>query len=643
MKKIIKVFFCILTCLIISIPQIYAEESKTKELSGAVEEKKDENVEESLDKEKKEVTEEPAEQSGLETIEKTAEVTSNETTELPKTESTSETEEKPDEEPEKEPSISYTTHIQDIGWQNQVKDGEMAGTEGQSKRLEAIKITLKDLSGVKIKYQTHIQDIGWQDWKYDGTLAGTEGQSKRLEAIRIELEESDKYSIMYRVHIQDIGWQDWRYDGEKAGTEGQSKRLEAIQIKIVEKQTSISVNYSVHVQDIGWQNWKAEEKIAGTEGQSKRLEAIKIELLTNIKNLKLKYRVHIQDIGWQDWKDSEEMAGTEGQSKRLEAIQIKLENTQDYSIEYRVHVQDIGWQDWVKDGETSGTEGQSKRLEAIQIRIISKENDSNSQEEPKFERQEGTYGKTGLNVADKGGSELKYLKYGTGKNVFFATFAIHGYEDKWDKDGYELIEIANNFYNKLLEDKDYDLAKKWTIYIFPGVNQDGLQEGSTNNGPGRTTLYSQAPQNKGIDLNRCWQIGSTYEKFTSDRNYNGDIGFQAYEAQALRDFMLKNKSKDGQTILVDLHGWTQQLIGDENICSYYEQQFPENNKRSVGRYGSGYMISWGRTYLGSQGRPAKTALIELPRDGVKNHQSVIDKDFSNRYIYATMKMLEKII
>lgn len=644
MKKIIKVFFCILTCLIISIPQIYAEESKTtKELSEAVEEKKDENVEESLDKEKKEVTEEPVEQSGLETIEKPAEVTSNETTELPKTESTSETEEKPDEEPEKEPSISYTTHIQDIGWQNQVKDGEMAGTEGQAKRLEAIKITLKDLSGVKIKYQTHIQDIGWQDWKYDGTLAGTEGQSKRLEAIRIELEESDKYSIMYRVHIQDIGWQDWRYDGEKAGTEGQSKRLEAIQIKIVEKQTSISVNYSVHVQDIGWQNWKAEEKIAGTEGQSKRLEAIKIELLTNIKNLKLKYRVHIQDIGWQDWKDSEEMAGTEGQSKRLETIQIKLENTQDYSIEYRVHVQDIGWQDWVKDGEISGTEGQSKRLEAIQIRIISKENDSDSQEEPKFERQEGTYGKTGLNVADKGGSELKYLKYGTGKNVFFATFAIHGYEDKWDKDGYELIEIANNFYNKLLEDKDYDLAKKWTIYIFPGVNQDGLQEGSTNNGPGRTTLYSQAPQNKGIDLNRCWQIGSTYEKFTSDRNYNGDIGFQAYEAQALRDFMLKNKSKDGQTILVDLHGWTQQLIGDENICSYYEQQFPENNKRSVGRYGSGYMISWGRTYLGSQGRPAKTALIELPRDGVKNHQSVIDKDFSNRYINATMKMLEKII
>ena len=636
MKKIIKVFFCILTCLIISIPQIYAEESKTtKELSEAVEEKKDENVEESLDKEKKEVTEEPVEQSGLEIIEKPAEVTSNETTELPKTESTSETEEKPDEEPKKEPSICYTTHIQDIGWQNQVKDGEMAGTEGQAKRLEAIKITLKDLSGVKIKYQTHIQDIGWQDWKYDGTLAGTEGQSKRLEAIKIELEESDKYSIMYRVHIQDIGWQDWRYDGEKAGTEGQSKRLEAIQIKIVEKQTSISVNYSVHVQDIGWQNWKAEEKIAGTEGQSKRLEAIKIELLTNIKNLKLKYRVHIQDIGWQDWKDSEEMAGTEGQSKRLEAIQIKLENTQDYSIEYRVHVQDIGWQDWVKDGEISGTEGQSKRLEAIQIRIISKENDSDSQEEPKFERQEGTYGKTGLNVADKGGSELKYLKYGTGKNVFFATFAIHGYEDKWDKDGYELIEIANNFYNKLLEDKDYDLAEKWTIYIFPNLNPDGQKYGWTNNGPGRTTLYSDAPQNKGIDMNRNWSTsGESYITYKDNRNYNGTSGFQAYEARYLRDFLLKHQGN--KNILIDTHGWLNETIGDYGISSYYRRQFEISNGNHIYSYGRGYLDNWARMSLYN----ARATLIELPE--IKSHHETVNRNYAQKFINATMQLLKEI-
>ena len=37
----------------------------------------------------------------------------------------------------------------------------------------------------KIKYQTHIEDIGWQNWKYNGELTGTESQSKRLEAIKL--------------------------------------------------------------------------------------------------------------------------------------------------------------------------------------------------------------------------------------------------------------------------------------------------------------------------------------------------------------------------------------------------------------------------------------------------------------------------
>jgi uncharacterized protein YjdB len=82
----------------------------------------------------------------------------------------------------------------------------------------------------------HIQDIGWQDWKDSEEMAGTEGQSKRLEAIQIKLENTQDYSIEYRVHVQDIGWQDWVKDGKTSGTEGQSKRLEAIQIRIISKE-----------------------------------------------------------------------------------------------------------------------------------------------------------------------------------------------------------------------------------------------------------------------------------------------------------------------------------------------------------------------------------------------------------------------
>ena len=206
----------------------------------------------------------------------------------------------------------------------------------------------------------------------------------------------------------------------------------------------------------------------------------------------------------------------------------------------------------------------------------------------------------------------------------------------------ELVEIANNFYNRLINEKDNNIAEKWTIYIFPGINPDGLLQGYTNNGPGRTTLYSQAPGNKGIDMNRCWQIGNTYQKFTDDRNYNGTTGFQAYEAQYLRAFLLNNKSKNGQTILVDLHGWTQQLIGDSQICSYYNKQFPENDKSSIGRYGTGYLIGWARESLGNSNKTAKAALIELPNRGINNHQSVLNNNFSNRYIEATLDMLRNI-
>jgi uncharacterized protein YjdB len=75
------------------------------------------------------------------------------------------------------------------------------------------------------------------DWVSDGAVAGTTGQGKRLEAIKIELtgELAQKYDVYYRVHAQSYGWLDWAKNGEPAGTEGLSKRLEAIQIVYVPK------------------------------------------------------------------------------------------------------------------------------------------------------------------------------------------------------------------------------------------------------------------------------------------------------------------------------------------------------------------------------------------------------------------------
>lgn len=258
--------------------------------------------------------------------------------------------------------------------------------------------------------------------------------------------------------------------------------------------------------------------------------------------------------------------------------------------------------------------------------------------------EEGYYGYSGLAaLGDSRGSDLKYYKIGNGPNVFFATFSVHGFEDLWNNDGTELTLIAEDLKGDLLNMQDKELAEKWTIYIFPEVNPDGRKYGYTNNGPGRTTLYSWAPANQGIDLNRSWQIGNNYTRYTDSRNYNGTEGFQAYEARFLRDFLYANRSKNGQTVLVDLHGWTQQLIGDSDICNYYRKEFPENDGRTIGQYGTGYLINWARTSLGSPNHPAKSALIELPNAGISGHNAVIQNGFPTRYIRATLDMLRNMI
>ena len=83
----------------------------------------------------------------------------------------------------KDKQISYATHVQSYGWQAACGSGEISGTVGSAKRLEAIKISLGNTgySG-SISYCTHVQSYGWQDWKSDGQVSGTSGQAKRLEA-----------------------------------------------------------------------------------------------------------------------------------------------------------------------------------------------------------------------------------------------------------------------------------------------------------------------------------------------------------------------------------------------------------------------------------------------------------------------------
>jgi uncharacterized protein YjdB len=308
-------------------------------------------------------------------------------------------------------TVSYKTHIQSKGWETGwLTNGEISGTVGSAKRLEAIEITVSGDNNLGIQYTTHCQSYGWLPWSSNGGMSGTEGEAKRLEAIKIQLNGANKdlYDVYYRVHAQSYGWLSWAKNGEPAGTAGYAKRLEAIQIVVVKKGAGINTNmggvvsaqssayiaksgttstvngsdttnvvYRTHVQSYGWQSWKYNGAMSGTFGEAKRLEGIKIQLTNKQYSGGITYRTHVQSYGWEKvWKNDGEISGTVGEAKRLEAIQIELtgEMEENYDVYYRVHAQSYGWLGWAKNGEAAGTAGYAKRLEAIQIVLVPKGN-----------------------------------------------------------------------------------------------------------------------------------------------------------------------------------------------------------------------------------------------------------------------------
>ena len=289
--------------------------------------------------------------------------------------------------------IKYQAHVQDIGWQAERNDGEMSGTTGQKKQIEAVRIKFTNENGEVLdnnvlSYRVHIQDIGWQEWKKNGEIAGTTGQKKRIEAIEMKLSNdySEQYDLYYRCHVQDYGWLGWAQNGQKSGTTGYAKRIEAIEIRLVKKgdeglgstenaYRTPKLYYQGHIQNDGWHNKVYDDQMAGTTGQGKRLEALRIELPEETEYTGgILYRVHIQNIGWQSWKNNGELAGTVGEGKRIEAIEIKLtgEMAEYYDIYYSVHLSQNGWSLYTSNGKTAGTTGLSKKVEAVKIILVQK-------------------------------------------------------------------------------------------------------------------------------------------------------------------------------------------------------------------------------------------------------------------------------
>ena len=284
--------------------------------------------------------------------------------------------------------VEYKTHVQTYGWQDKVQDGTLSGTEGEAKRMEAIKINLSSSYEGSVEYITYIQTYGWESsFKKNEELSGTVGEGKRLEAIEIRLtgEIANFYDIYYRVHAQTYGWLPWAKNGETSGTIGLAKRLEGIEIKLVEKglgektsntyyQINSPISYQTHVQNHGWLNM-VESGMSGTTKEGMRVEAFQVSLKFAKYSGSIRYKSYIEGSGWEKvWKKNAEISGSVGKSKRIE--QIKIELTGDvqnyYDIYYRVHIQGFGWLGWAKNGESAGSEEFDFRIEAIEIKFLEK-------------------------------------------------------------------------------------------------------------------------------------------------------------------------------------------------------------------------------------------------------------------------------
>ena len=154
-------------------------------------------------------------------------------------------------------SISYSSHVSDIGWMKYVNNGEMSGTTGESRRLESFKVKLQSQLSGDVVYKSYITRRGWASEVKNDAVSGTTGLSRNLEAISIKLTGniSSYYSIYYRTHMSYIGWTGWAKDGEESGClNTDSSKIEAIQIMLVKKGTNPNLSTNNRLYTGTWKN-----------------------------------------------------------------------------------------------------------------------------------------------------------------------------------------------------------------------------------------------------------------------------------------------------------------------------------------------------------------------------------------------------
>jgi len=131
--------------------------------------------------------------------------------------------------------IGYEVHMGGFGWrQGVVYDGMGAGATGHNVRIEAIIVTGLP---VGFQYRAHVAGVGWLSWLNQGEVAGTTGESRPLEALQFRWTGPNAApgAVWGRSYVARKGWLGVTagMDPGYFGTTGQSLQMEAIQLWLV--------------------------------------------------------------------------------------------------------------------------------------------------------------------------------------------------------------------------------------------------------------------------------------------------------------------------------------------------------------------------------------------------------------------------
>ena len=295
--------------------------------------------------------------------------------------------------------VKYLGQIESIGWEKDWKyDGADLGTVGRGLRLESMKIELENadiFKSANIMYRGHVQNIGWQDYVSNGEMSGTEGRGFRIEASQIKLDGdiTNYFDIYYRTQVENTGWLDWAKNDELTGSAKYARRIETIQIKLVPKglsqefelnnpnkvegvhQTFIEQNSIWYQTHNSFEGWKDKNKDGLTVGSGVNpIESIVVSLdEANQYQGGLTYKVKATNGEWSNEVNEGQEVGFAGTAKTIEAISISLNEgtklSQEFDVYYRVLV-DGEWLGYAKNGQVAGYE--TKKITAIQVMLVPK-------------------------------------------------------------------------------------------------------------------------------------------------------------------------------------------------------------------------------------------------------------------------------